>query len=142
MLFRVISFLMLFKISSLKVHVHFQQRQRNSRKLLYKYQLFLDFLSINTFGLTICGTLVGILFSNVFFPPKKCSEQKQWSEVGLIFSACHIQPFFFLSAKSFGIRQNNKHLLSFKLMQQKGTRQVKSPLFAQAWLHWRLTVGG
>ena len=47
-LFRAVSFLMLqFHVSSLKVHVHFQESQAISG--ISSLKLFLDFLSLHTF---------------------------------------------------------------------------------------------
>ena len=78
-LFRAVSFLMLqFHVSSLKVHLHFQESQAISG--ISSLKLSLDFLFSHTFVVIFFGTMVCMSFSYVFLLPTKCSEQTQRSK--------------------------------------------------------------
>ena len=93
-----------------------------------KAQAFLDSLSLNTIGLVVPGTIVGTLFSYAFFPPTKCSEQIQWPEAGLVFSAYYKQPLF-SKHKLFWNNRKRQILVNFEIIIEKRYKHVKPPLF-------------
>ena len=136
-LFRAVSFLMLqFHVSSLKVHLHFQESQAISG--ISSLKLFLDFLSLHTFVVIFFGTMVCMLFSNVFLLPTKCSEQTQRSKFGLKFFL-HIKwSQFFTKYIIVWNKIRQQTIFNFEIVVAKRHTSSETPFFRQCLVIWAL----
>ena len=136
-LFRAVSFLMLqFHVSYLKVHLHFQESQAISG--ISSLKLFLDFLSLHTLVVIFFGTMVCMLFSNVFLLPTKCSEQTQRSKFELKFFL-HIKWSQFFT-KYIIVWNNIKQqtIFNFEIVVAKRHTSSETPFFRRCLVIWAL----